>query len=99
MSQRSKCDATVQVDETGLRVTRFDFPPGSETGWHRHAADYVVIPLNGGTLTVEDSGGASSYPIRTGESYARPAGVEHNIANDTDRDISFVEVEILDRRG
>jgi beta-alanine degradation protein BauB len=99
MRQRSKVNATVQVDEAALRVTRFDFPPGSETGWHRHAADYVVVPLRGGTLTVEDSSGASTYPIETGQSYARPAGVEHNIANDTDEEISFVEVEILDRRG
>lgn len=67
--------------------------------WHRHPADYVVMPLKGGMLTVEASKGASAYLIETGQSYARPAGVEHNIANDTDEEISFVEVEVLDRQA
>ncbi len=34
--------ATVQVDDANVRVTRWDFPPGSETGWHRHGMAYVV---------------------------------------------------------
>jgi quercetin dioxygenase-like cupin family protein len=28
--------ATMQLDNAHLRVTRRDFLPGSETGWHRH---------------------------------------------------------------
>lgn len=99
MTARTPAQATVQVDEPTLRVTRFDFPPGSETGWHRHGAAYVVVPLQGGTLTVEDAQGSRGHPIETGRSYARPAGVEHNIANDTDAAISFVEIEMLDRQG
>ena len=31
--------------------------------WHRHPADYVVMPLKGGMLTVEASKGASAYLI------------------------------------
>lgn len=99
MRQRVKVTENIQVEKQALRVTRFDFEPGSETGWHRHSADYVVVPLKGGILTVEDSKGSSRYPIETGMSYAREAGVEHNIANDTDEVISFVEVEILSRPG
>ena len=49
--------------------------------------------MAGGTLTVEDADGSRAYPIETGESYARLAGVEHNIRNDTDAEIAFVELE------
>lgn len=98
MTTRSAAISEQQVSKPGLRVTLWRFPPGSETGWHRHEAPYVVVPVAGGTLTVEqmpDGSDAAPYPIETGKSYARPAGVEHNIANDSDSEIAFVEVEIL----
>jgi hypothetical protein len=28
-----------------VKVTRWDFAPGAETGWHRHGMDYVVTTL------------------------------------------------------
>ena len=37
--------ATLQVDNERVRVTRWQFPPGSETGWHRHGHDYVITAL------------------------------------------------------
>jgi hypothetical protein len=43
---------------------------------------------------VEDGSGSRTYPIETGKSYSRGSGVEHNIANDTDREIAFVEIEL-----
>ena len=45
MSQRQQAEALVQIDEPQVRVTEYRFQPGSETGWHRHIADYVVVPL------------------------------------------------------
>ena len=27
---------TCQVDDERVRITRYDFAPGAETGWHRH---------------------------------------------------------------
>ncbi|WEX09801.1 cupin domain-containing protein [Chelativorans sp. AA-79] len=97
MSKRSAAISELQISETHLRATLWRFPPGSETGSHRHEAAYVVVPVKGGTLTVENRPGdsGSPYPIETGKSYTRPAGVEHNIANDSDEEIAFVEVELL----
>jgi len=83
----------VQRDDETLRVTLWRFPPGSETGWHRHGLPYLVVPVEGGSLTVEDQAGRRAHPIESGKSYSRPAGVEHNIANDTAADIAFVEIE------
>lgn len=96
MPERRPAVSEVQVEQPGLRVTLWRFPPGSETGWHRHGVPYVVVPVQGGTLTVEDADGARAYPIATGRSYARPAGVEHNIANDSGAEIAFVEIELID---
>lgn len=95
MTGRTAALSEVQVEQSGLRVTLWRFPPGSETGWHRHGVPYVVVPVQGGTLTVEDADGARAYPIHTGQSYARPAGVEHNIANDSGQEITFVEIEMF----
>ena len=61
MSKRSKAVPTVQVDNERLRVTEWRFAPGAETGWHRHEADYVVVPLADGDLLLEEPGGGSRY--------------------------------------
>ncbi len=95
---RTAANADLQRDDDELRVTLWQFPPGSETGWHRHEVPYVVVPVIGGALTVEDKAGSRSYPIESGKSYSRPAGVEHNIANDTAEEISFVEIELKQGR-
>lgn len=83
-----------QQDDDRLRVTLWRFPPGTETGWHVHPLDYIVVPVAGGTLTVEDANGSRAYPIETGQSYSRPAGVEHNIRNESNAEIAFVEIEL-----
>ena len=41
---RKKANPTVQIDDTQVKVTRWDFSPGAETGWHTHAMDYIVVP-------------------------------------------------------
>lgn len=42
---------TVIVDNDRTRVTEWRFPRrGDNTGWHRHAYDYVVVPLFDGVL-------------------------------------------------
>ena len=51
--KRKKAKPTVQIDDGKVKVTRWDFSPGAETGWHRHEMDYVVVPLTDGTLTAE----------------------------------------------
>ncbi|WP_304622028.1 cupin domain-containing protein [Roseomonas cutis] len=87
--------ATVQADNERVRVTRWDFPPGAETGWHRHGWAYVVVPVTDGTMTLELPGGQTgSATIRAGIAYDRLAGVEHNVINEGDTPFAFVEIEM-----
>ena len=89
--------ATVQVDNDRVRVTRWDFPErGSNTGWHRHAYDYVVVPMVDGVLDIKDAEGRiTQAELKAGVSYARTAGVEHDVINGGDAPMSFVEIEVL----
>lgn len=92
---RTKATATVQIDDARVRVTRWDFPPGSETGHHVHGHDYVVVPVIGGRLAMEhDDGTTSEADLVVGRSYARPAGVSHNVVNDGQETVAFVEIEL-----
>ena len=86
---------TVQIDTARLCVTEWRFAPGAATGWHRHAHDYVVVPMTTGRLLLEEPGGASRYALLTvGVSYAREIGVEHDVINDSDSEFVFIEVEL-----
>ena len=75
-------------------VTEWRFAPGAETGWHRHAHDYVVVCLTAGKLLAETASGNVETELQFGQSYARPAGVEHNIVNAGEKEFAFVEVEL-----
>jgi copper chaperone CopZ len=95
--QRSAATAEQQLDDGVVRVTKWTFPPGSETGAHVHEYDYVVVPVTNGDLTIESAEGAATANIVLGVAYQRGKGVAHNVANDGDTTIAFVEVELLDR--
>jgi len=104
MSEPLRCRipavATVQADDETARVTRWDFPPGAETGWHRHGWAYLVVPVTDGAMLLEEPGGATRRAtIRAGVSYARPPGVEHNVVNDGATAFAFVEIEFKARPG
>jgi quercetin dioxygenase-like cupin family protein len=92
---RSKADSTMQINNGAVLVTEWKFAPGDETGWHKHEHDYIVVPLTGGALTLETKDGLISADLLPGRSYARQKGVEHNVINGNDFDISFVEIELL----
>jgi len=85
---------TVQIDEPEVRITQWRLPPGSATGHHRHEYDYVVVPMTDGELTIVGAAGTSQARIAAGEAYFRKAGVEHDVKNETGREIVFVEVEL-----
>jgi quercetin dioxygenase-like cupin family protein len=85
---------TVQADTPEVRVTEWRLPPAAATGHHRHEHDYVVVPMTDGVLTIVAAAGRSEAPIRAGQSYFRKAGVEHDVRNETPREIVFVEVEM-----
>lgn len=85
---------TVQIDDDQVRVTRWDFPPGTQTGTHTHEYDYVVVPISTGTLTVQTDEGEVANPLVPGASYQRAAGSTHNVVNENDHECSFVEIEL-----
>jgi quercetin dioxygenase-like cupin family protein len=92
---REPATGTVQIDDEHVRVVRWDFNPGAETGWHRHGFLYVVVPLTDGSLLIElPDGSTATAALEAGRSYSRPAGVEHNVVNAGPRPLSFVETEI-----
>jgi quercetin dioxygenase-like cupin family protein len=84
----------VQIDTDRVVVTEWCFAPGAETGHHVHAHDYVVVPLVTGTVRVEDLAGEREVEMHAGASYARSAGVAHNLVNMNTYEFRFVEVEL-----
>lgn len=93
-TQREKATACAQLDNHQVIVTRWDFPPGSETGWHTHGHDYVVVPVADGSMRLETPEGERQVTLTVGESYTRQAGTEHNVINDGSEPFAFVEVEL-----
>ncbi|MDC3234465.1 cupin domain-containing protein [Candidatus Puniceispirillum sp.] len=92
---REKAKSTIQIDDAQVKVSRWDFPPGAETGWHTHEMDYIVVPLTDGILNAElPSGSTVENNLNVGASYARPAGVNHNIINVNKGPFSFIEIEL-----
>ncbi len=92
---RAPAVATIMQDDATVRVTRWDFSPGAETGWHRHGLGYVVVPVTDGTLLLELPGGATTQAnLTAGVSYTRDAGVEHNVVNAGAAALAFVEIEL-----
>lgn len=75
-------------------ITEWRLAPGAETGWHRHGHDYVVVCLTAGRLLAETATGPVETQLAFGQSYARPAGVEHNIVNPDGSEFAFVEIEL-----
>jgi len=90
---KAKC--TLQIDNDRVRVTRWDFDDGDETGWHRHEMDYVIVPSGDGTLRLLHPDGLENRAeLSNGVSYFRAAGVEHNVINDSGQPFAFVEIEL-----
>jgi quercetin dioxygenase-like cupin family protein len=85
---------TVLIENDAVRVTRWSFPPGAATGWHRHELDYVIVPLTDGTLRLVEPDGERPSELRIGEPYFREAGVEHDVVNANAFEFSFVEIEL-----
>lgn len=92
---RESCTATVLVEDARVRVTRFDFAPGAETGWHRHGHDYVITAITDCHMLLEEPGGGQRRVlVEAGSAYRRSEGVEHNVINDGAALMRFVEMEL-----
>ncbi|NVK36063.1 MAG: cupin domain-containing protein [Rhodobacteraceae bacterium] len=92
---REQVQATQLIDDDRVRVTRFDFAPGAETGWHRHGMDYVITTLTDCQMTLEHPDGETTEVlIPAGTVYRRDEGVEHNVINGGAAAMSFIETEL-----
>lgn len=92
---RQQATGTVLVDDDRVKVTRWDFDPGAETRWHRHAMDYVITTLTPCSMLLEEPGGGTrNVELEAGIAYRRDEGVEHNVINAGAAAMSFVEVEL-----
>jgi quercetin dioxygenase-like cupin family protein len=90
---------SVLIENERTRVTEWRFAARDDnTGWHRHAHDYVVVPLFDGRLKLSEPGGATRFAdLKTGVPYFRESGVEHDVINANDFECAFIEIEFLDR--
>jgi mannose-6-phosphate isomerase-like protein (cupin superfamily) len=89
------CTVTLLIDDARTRVTRFDFAPGQQTGWHVHGHDYVITAITDCHMALEEPGGSCREVIvKSGEAYARSKGVKHNVINAGSTPMRFVEVEL-----
>ncbi|MEO1089368.1 MAG: cupin domain-containing protein [Pseudomonadota bacterium] len=85
---------TVFIDNDRTRVTEWRFAPGEATGWHRHAYDYVVVPMTTGQLKLVNGEGQATFAdLTAGVPYFREAGVEHDVVNPNGFEFVFVETE------
>lgn len=90
----AKANIDRQIDTPRTRVTRYRLAPGASTGAHRHEHDYVIVPVTSGRLRVVAHGKEVFTDLASGVSYARPAGVEHEVFNAGSGEMVFVEVEL-----
>jgi beta-alanine degradation protein BauB len=87
--------SSVQVSNERCIVTEWRFAPGAETGHHVHAHDYIVVPMTSGTLRLDSVGHSTTAQLHSGQSYARKAGVAHNVININPFEFTFVEIEFI----
>ncbi|WP_127088930.1 cupin domain-containing protein [Aquabacter cavernae] len=84
---------TLLAEDERARVTRWDFEPGATTGWHEHGMDYAVVMMTDAVMAYEMDGVVTRTELKAGQSYIRPKGVKHDVKNDGDAPMAFIEVE------
>ncbi len=94
MAMSGTAKPTTLIDNNRVTVTEWRFTPGANTGWHKHAHDYVVVPLMDGKLRLETPTGPVHSEMKKGAPYFREAGVEHDVINANDTDYAFIEIEL-----
>ncbi len=92
---RDRAEPEIQVENDRIRVTKYCFNPGAETGFHEHFWDYVVVPQTDGELLLIDEKGIEiKAELKEGISYYRKSGVRHNVINNGKKHLIFIEIEI-----
>jgi quercetin dioxygenase-like cupin family protein len=85
---------TIQQDDATLRITRWDFDSGANTGWHKHGWHYFVVMLTDATLRIHDGTTETDVTLAAGQTYMRQAGVEHDVMNASPFAVAFIEIEV-----
>ena len=94
-----KCSSTLLVENERVRVTRFDFGPNQETGWHIHEYDYVITAITDCFMMLQNPDGTEAESeVTAGNAYMKDAGVHHNVINTSDKKMSFIEIEFKESR-
>jgi quercetin dioxygenase-like cupin family protein len=93
-TDRPLASASRQLETERVVVTEWRFPPGGHTGWHRHAHNYVVVPMTTGDLLIDTGDDPLRSPLVTGQAYGRDRGAEHDVINDNPFEFVFIEIEI-----
>jgi len=92
---RAQAAATTLIDDERVRVTRFDFAPGAETGCHTHGLDYVITAITDCAMVLEEPGDLTRFvEVAAGGAYVRKAGIEHNVVNGGPAAMAFIEIEL-----
>ena len=87
--------STKLIDNDRVTVWEWHFPkPGDNTGWHRHAHDYVIVPMLSGRIEVVTSEGATIEEGNAGVPYFCEQGGEHDVLNASDGAYAFIEIEL-----
>ena len=93
--KKNTATSNIQINNKLVKVTKYSFMPGQETGMHKHLYDYIVTPLTDGKLLLIDKiGNVSDYTLVASYSYFRKAGVEHNVINNGKKKLIFIETEL-----
>lgn len=92
-SARPPAIPTTLVDDTVVRIIRWDFEPGAATGYHTHGLGYIVVPMTDCRFLIEDDAGSRQVDVARGAAYRRDAGISHNVINGGSEPMSFIEIE------
>lgn len=86
--------SNTSIDNDIVRVTNWTFEPGQSTGEHRHEHDYVVVPLTDGITSILTTERRDQNELHKGGCYFRSAGAVHDVTNDGNQALVFVEIEL-----
>jgi len=90
----NKAQESILINNPKIKVMELRFAPGASTGHHRHNNDYLVVPITSGQLSIANDQGQSHRELMPGVPYFRESGVEHDVSNETDNEIVFIEIEL-----
>jgi mannose-6-phosphate isomerase-like protein (cupin superfamily) len=97
-------DGTVQIthlaDKAGMHdknrlFAKITLKPGCSVGYHVHEAETEIYHILSGTGVYDDNG-VSTVTVNAGDTTYTPPGQGHSIANNTDTDLEFIALIILE---